>query len=315
MPEFWRLKMRLIALFALCLALFAPLLGKSEEFFVDVEEASIYCQKIGEGAPLFILHGGPGLSQGYLFEELSPLAEDRTCLFFDQRYCGNSTGELQMEFLTPERFVDDIESLRKALGFEKISLFGHSWGGYLAMRYAIAYPENVNTLILANSIPSCSNGMMLFMDEWFSRMAPIMDQFNAMSKNEELQSGNVDLHEELMRLAFEAYCYLPKSAHLLHLRMTPQAVINEQIIRDHLGAVLRTEYDLKPELSKFNIPTLILHGDTDIVPAETAKTTHEALIDSTLVILDRCGHFPFVEQPEAFLEEIRSFLSQSEISE
>lgn len=83
-------------------------------------------------------------------------------IFYDQRCCGQSTGEINASTINIETFVEDLDRIRQELGYKKISILGHSWGGFLAMNYATSHSENVDRLILSNSLPASSEEYTLF---------------------------------------------------------------------------------------------------------------------------------------------------------
>lgn len=118
--------------------------GSIKEGFVEAKNGRIYYQIVGKGDPVIVIHGGPGLDQGYLLPGMALLAKNHQVIFYDQ--CGSGRSSISVideQHINDEQFVEDLETLRKALGHPKITLVGHSLGGLLAMRYAIKYSSNV----------------------------------------------------------------------------------------------------------------------------------------------------------------------------
>lgn len=279
--------------------------------FVAATDAKLFYRAIGKGKPVLMLHGGPGLSQTYLLPEMSKLAENHLLIFYDQRGCGRSTGEINADSMTIEQFIGDIEALRVAFNYDKISLFGHSWGGLLAMHYAIAHPEHVDRLILSNSIPPSSEGLSEFMQEWVRRLAPFQAEMADIHATEGYRSGDPATIEHLQRLIFRTYCYLPEKADLLCLRASKEASINGAKVNEHLRTnVLFKSFDLRPALRSLSLKTLVIHGDADPIPVATAQNIHESIADSRFVILKNCGHFPYVEQPTEYFQALENFLKE-----
>jgi proline iminopeptidase len=124
------------------------------EGFVDANGVLIYWKSIGSGAPLFVVHGGPGASHDYFLPHLVPLARTNRLIFIDERGSGRSERLENAKLYTVENMVEDIEAVRRALALEKIALLGHSFGGVLAQSYALRYPENLSSLILCSSGPT-----------------------------------------------------------------------------------------------------------------------------------------------------------------
>jgi len=103
-----------------------------QEGYVDANGVLIYFAEFGHGPSLVVLHGGPGASHDYLLPWLLPLARSNQLLFIDERGSGRSERVQDVHQYTVENMVEDLEAVRAALGFDKISLLGHSYGGVLA---------------------------------------------------------------------------------------------------------------------------------------------------------------------------------------
>ncbi|MGA2555695.1 MAG: alpha/beta fold hydrolase, partial [Verrucomicrobiota bacterium] len=112
---------------------------RMEEGFVDAHGVLIYYAMVGSGAPLVILHGGPGASHDYFLPYLLPLARHNQLIFIDERGSGKSEKLEDPSGYTVENMVEDVEAVRKALTLGRISLLGHSCGGVLAQAYALRY--------------------------------------------------------------------------------------------------------------------------------------------------------------------------------
>src|SRR5580692_9151979 len=125
-----------------------------QEGFVDAHGALIYYTTVGRGAPLVIVHGGPGASHDYFLPYLLPLARTNKLIFIDERGSGRSEKLEDVKQYTVENMVSDVEAVRMALNLGKISLLGHSYGGVLAQAYALKYPEHLSHLILASTFSS-----------------------------------------------------------------------------------------------------------------------------------------------------------------
>src|SRR5207244_7785675 len=147
-----------------------------------------------------ILHGGPGFTQGYLLPQMTQLADNHFCIFYDQRACGASTGEITDSTMQIDPFVADIEAIRAHFGYKKMTVIGHSWGGFLAMHYALQHPEAVTNLVLLNSCPASSDEYALFIQEWSRRMQPYMQELAAIKETAQFQAGDPDTVELYYRL-------------------------------------------------------------------------------------------------------------------
>ncbi|HMA22827.1 MAG TPA: alpha/beta fold hydrolase, partial [Gemmatimonadaceae bacterium] len=112
---------------------------------LEIRDVSLFVKVMGQGYPLLLMHGGPGLDYTTL-SSLEPLADQFTLIFYDHRANGRSTGAA--ESMTWENLTADAEALRQSLGFDQWAVLGHSFGGQVALEYALRYPERVSQLLL-----------------------------------------------------------------------------------------------------------------------------------------------------------------------
>src|SRR5882672_9141330 len=125
-----------------------------QEGLVDAHGVLIYYKTVGRGAPLVIVHGGPGASHDYFLPYLLPLARRNRLIFIDERGSGRSEKLDDPAGYTVENMVEDLEAVRRELGLGKISLLGHSYGGVLAQAYAFKYQANLGHLLLCSTFHS-----------------------------------------------------------------------------------------------------------------------------------------------------------------
>ncbi len=280
------------------------------ESFVQAGDAQLFCSTLGQGKPLIVLHGGPGLSQDYLQPHLEELGKHHFVIFYDQRGSGKSTGEINPEDMNLETFIEDLDQVRKTYNLETVSILGHSWGGFVGLNYALKYPERVEKLILSNSMPASSDGLALFHAEWVRRNAPFIEELMKIRNDPAFIAGDPELTEHYYRVLFRVYCHCPESANFLNLKMSANANTNAvKIFGLMTKNVLCKPYNLHPLLSTLEVPTLIIHGQDDIVPSSTAQATCECLPNATLILIEDCGHFPYVEAPETYFCSLKDFLT------
>ncbi|MBS0624865.1 MAG: proline iminopeptidase-family hydrolase [Verrucomicrobia bacterium] len=266
-----------------------------------------YCVK-GEGNPLIVVHGGPGLSQKYL-SELEALSDTVQVIFYDQRGSGLSEGPIDEEHIYLERFVEDLEELRSHLGLEKISILGHSWGGYLAMNYAIAHPESVDRLILLNSMTATFPELLTFLEEYERRTGPFQIAIDEITHSASYAAGDSEAVAKHFRIVYRTYCKNPADAERLDLISLPQSNLNGiKTSEIMIKSCLLNPFDLREELKKLPCKTLIVHGDFDPIPLDAARTIKNSIPDSTLHVIENCGHFPHVEKPDETFLSLKQFL-------
>lgn len=277
--------------------------------FYRCQGSSNFLQSFCTGDPIIVIHGGPGMSQDYLLPQMIKLAETHQLIFYDQRGCGHSTCDITPDSIQVGTFIEDLEAIRKSLGHEKVTVLGHSWGGFLALHYANSHPESINKLIIMDSMPLSSEEFSLFAQEWMKRMAPYQEELKALMETPEFAEGDLLAIEKYYRTMFEIYCYNSENAHDLNLYMSPEAFINGMKVYEILAKnVFKKAYDFYDQLAQIHTPTLILHGDYDPIPSSAAQNLHEHICGSTYILLKNCGHFPYVECPDKLFKHINDFL-------
>ena len=132
--------------------------SNGEEMFVTVDgDTKLFCRVFGKNnSPVIVLHGGPGLGQNYLLPQMAEIGKFSSAVFYDQRGTGKSSSNNNWQSDPFQTYIEDIDRLRKAFNFKKISLLSHSWGGILASLYALTYPECVDKIIYLNPVPVSS---------------------------------------------------------------------------------------------------------------------------------------------------------------
>jgi proline iminopeptidase len=281
-----------------------------ESGLAPVNGIELFYKKVGSGQPIVVLHGGPGDSHSYFLPQMAALADRYQLIFYDQRASGQSTGSQDLGSVTAATFVADLEGLRQAQGLEKMTLLGHSWGGLLALLYALEYPDQVEALILVAPAPASALNLAELNKRLYGRMSPLERREVAEALALATEEPTPETMADFKQLLYSFYFYDRKVlADLSPIETSPAnarvAFQVNQAIWDSLG-----DYDLHQALTTLEIPTLIIHCNIDPVPIEGAQHIHEALPDSEFVQLKRCGHFPFIDNPRPFFEQLSAFLSR-----
>lgn len=309
--------------FLLCFCLFVSGINAQEsitkpyvkeeikEGFVSVRDGKLFYRMAGEGVPLIVLHGGPGLSQDYLLPQLYKLAENNLVIFYDQRGSGKSLEtKLDSNHINIDQFIDDLEALRTSFGIDKFILMGHSWGGLLAMQYAVDHQENLIGLILLNTAPADYKGQKGFIDEFEMRTKNIQNDIKSFFSYEDFKELNSAQISDLYRKLFSVYFYNPEKVKNLSLNFNVASAQSGFKVMEEMSKTywLQPNVNLFPSLKRLAIPTFILHGKQDIVPVWTVQEIKDAIPQSEIVVLDHCDHFPYIEQPSHFFYELNKFL-------
>jgi proline iminopeptidase len=279
--------------------------------YIAVNGGKIFFTSFGSNTtknPIIVLHGGPGaLDHTYLLPQMLDLATDRQVTFYDQRGSGKSLGfNLDPQTINITNFVQDLEALRKNLGYEQFTLLGHSWGGVLALNYAISYPQNISTLVLLASAPHNTQGFQIFLKEYDKRLAPLTPEITKITNSTDFKKLEPAALSAYYRLIFSKYFYNPDDVAKLSLSFNAESYKSGMSVTQILQKNYLAKFDLSNDLPKLKVPVLMIHGANDIVPLATAKATNDLLPDSKLVILQECDHFPYIEQSTEFLANVRS---------
>lgn len=279
--------------------------------FVKIDNGQLYYQIVGKGDPIVVIHGGPGFDQGYLLPGMAELAKNHQVIFYDQCGSGRSTVSIIDEkHINEEQFVEDLEKLRKALGYSKITVVGHSTGGMLAMRYAIKYAANVKKMVLMNTLPATTAGIHDFVEEVERRIAPSAAEIENLQKSQAFLENDPEAIAKFYNLFFQYYFHNPSDLQKLNMHLEPQGIATGMQVAKILEKAIFTKFiDLTDDLQKLRIPTLIIHGESDAIPLNTAQEIATAIKGAKLVVQKQCGHFPYIEKPEEWLAIVEEFLS------
>lgn len=272
-----------------------------EEQFADVNGVTLHYYVTGRGPVVLVPSPGWGPSVDYLMP-LTVLEERCTVVYFDTRHSGKSTGPQNAQHYSLEHFVADIEALRLHLGAPKIFLAGHSAAGHQALAYGIEHPGNLLGIIAIDANVALDDvrfaEMMKMIErrrtEPFYRAHPayIDEAFAVMTGG-----GDSLTIRDVIAKTGAFYFHEPRLAAEVFDRMQ----VDDQVLHYSQAAGFQSR-NLLPDLHRVTVPTLIIVGDDDFQcdPVSQAARMHENLPDSTLAIIKDCGHFPWVEQPEAF---------------
>lgn len=257
-------------------------------------------------APVMIVHhGAPGLgSKAEPKASFGPLADTYRIVIFDARGSGVSQDNAP---LTHEQWAADVDALRDWVGAEQIIMAGGSYGGFIAMEYAIRYPERVTALILRDTSPDNSNEELSRANALASTRVDLdLDKFYRIMDG--LTTSDEDLKEcwaEILPLYDHTY--------------DPQAVAHKvgatpYRYQTHNWAFTRNmpTYDIKAQLPAINCPTLVTVGRDDwITPVSCSETITDLIPNAELVVFEESGHSPQVEEAPRFQKVIREFLTRT----
>ncbi len=286
--------------------------------FIKVNGANLWVEAAGKGDPLFLISGGPGGSHVGL-HSMDSLSTTSTLVYIDNYGRGKSDLAKDPSEYTINRDVEDMEGIRKAMGYEKINVLGHSYGGMVVQAYAIKYPQHVKHLIIANSFFS---GEM-----W---------QANDDNCNHEIKTNYPEVWEQVMAVRAKGahssdpehvkvygevpygflYAYNPDK--FLH-GMDPSypnsfnLQVYYQMVGDDGDFIIGGDVakaDYRKQLKELNMPVLILAGRYDRVSVPSFAVQYKTYCpQAQFVMFEKSGHNPQVEEPEKEFKLIREFLA------
>ena len=266
-----------------------------------VRGITLFERRKGAGPSTVVLHGGPGAHHDYLLPGFDRLAHRRLLIYYDQRGGGRSPVPREVPTGWREQ-VEDLEALRAIWDIPRLSLAGYSWGSLLAVLYALEHPDRVASLALVSPAPVWRGGRA----EFERRLAARNANPEVQAARAAVQAGGLRERspEEYRRKMFEfsvaGYFHdWRKSAELTPFRITGRT---QQEVWDSLG-----DFDLRPRIPSLQVAALVVHGEDDPIPGETAREL-AGLLRAQFVSLPDCGHVPYVESPERFTRALDDFL-------
>ena len=258
----------------------------------------LFYVRVGEGLPCLVMHGGLGFDHTCLHPWLDPLGEEMHLVYYDHRGNGRS-GRPPTETITFEQLCADADALREHLGFEKVAVLGYSFGGCIALEYALRYPERLSHLILLDTAPAFDYGEEIEANA--RRKGATPEHLEALDASAETDAGLWRLWKSIEPLYFHTF-----DADLAE-RVLGKTI--PSVEASEAGDAILEAWDLTPRLGEISAPTLILVGEDDFIcPPSRAEIMHEGIPNSDLVIFERSGHFPYIEEPGAFFDAIRGWL-------
>ena len=270
-----------------------------------IRDVSLFVKIIGKGYPLLLMHGGPGLDYTTLLS-LKPLADHFTLIFYDHRCNGRSVGG-GVTSMTWENLTADADALRQSLGFDQWAVLGHSFGGHVALEYALRYPQHLSHLVLMGT-----GG-----DQWWvQKNAPDLlsrrgYNASAVQAARRFYTGQLtpgEFYSVLMKFMTAYYSRINLLGLAKEMLLGPRMEVRPEALIFGYSQLLNG-WTVMSQLSKINSPTLVLAGRSDFLfPPEHQAILSDRIPDSRLKIIEQAGHSPHVEQSARVVDLIKEFL-------
>lgn len=281
--------------------------------FTETTTAPLYWCAYGPpaGQRLLVLHGGPGAHHDYLLPQMLHLAKRYNVIFYDQRGGGKSRSD-EREHVAWKTHVMDLHAIIREFGIGSPSLVGYSFGGLIALLYAIESRRHdsmkaPSRLALLDCAPLRTEYRKEFETEFLRRQ----NSMEIRRMREELAASGLretdpaEYRQRTFELAVAPYFSDPSKAR----NLTPFRVTGR--IQNSVWDSLGSPYDLVKDLKPMGFPAMFIHGRDDPIPVASSREGSEAL-GAELVLLDDCGHVPYVEQPGQLFAALDRFLASTD---
>jgi proline iminopeptidase len=281
--------------------------------YLDVTGGRVWYEIVGggDGLPLLTLHGGPGFPHDYM-EPLGALGDQRPVIFYDQLGCGRSDRPDDGSLWRIERFTEEVKQVVAGLNLERYHLIGHSWGGMLAIDFALTQPPGLVGLILASPVVSVSR----FVKDLARLLAEMPVEMQAAIDKKEKEPayegedytlaeaefyrrhlfGDVDPDSEIVQRTFagmgqEVYGTMQGDSELT--------------VRGNLK-----DYERADRMGEIEVPVLLTCGRTDECTPESMAWAASLIPAAELVVFEESAHMPHLTETERYNSIVRSFLAR-----
>jgi proline iminopeptidase len=281
---------------------------------IKVDGYNIVSYSYGKGENvLFLLNGGPGLPCDYLRDPHIHLVEEGyRIVAFDQLGCGNSDRPEDVSLWNITRYVEEVETVRKELGIVNFHLLGQSWGGWLSIEYALTYPDEIRSLILANTC-----GDLQHLTTELNRMREALGSETVAMMLHHEAMGTID-HPE-----YQAAITILNYRHVCRLKEWPSSLLASvddwnmgpygtmQGPNEFLYIGNLKDWNRISDMDSLEMPTLIITGTHDEIGPACASRMNNVLPNSEVVVFHNSSHVPFYEEPDLYFKELQIFLSKN----
>jgi proline-specific peptidase len=289
---------------------------REKEGYVWLDGYRIWYRSVGGGEsehiPILILHGGPGAPHDYL-ENLEALASDtQRVIFYDQLGCGRSDQPDDTSLWRVERFVEELAGVRRELGLDRVHILGQSWGGMLAIEYALTQPQGLVSLILSNTTSS----IPMWVAEANRLRAELPPEVNdALVRHEEAGTTDDQEYQDAMQVFYDRHVIrvkpMPEYVQRAFDNISPVYYFMNGPSEFHVIGVIK-DWDRTDRLSEIHVPTLILSGRYDESTPAINTILHKGIAGSEWILFEHSSHLSHVEEAELYMQTVRAFLDRVE---
>ncbi|WP_093670583.1 proline iminopeptidase-family hydrolase [Sporolactobacillus nakayamae] len=275
----------------------------------------VWTRKVGDSPiKLLLVHGGPGMTHEYLecFEEQLP-PKGIEIYFYDQlgSYFSDQPDDPSLWHI--DRFVDELEEVRTKLGLDNFYLLGQSWGGLLAIEYALKYGKALKGLIVSNMIADVQSYVDHVNELREQLPKEIVEKMKAYEANEDF--GASEYQEYCMQLYQKCMCRLdpwPDAVNRTFQHLNEQVYLTIQGPNEFIISGNFKDWDRRDDLKKISNPTLLLTATHDSMPPKVIEKMGKEIPNAAVGICENGSHFSMWDDPEPYFKFITNFISQVE---
>jgi len=292
----------------------APPTPPIRDGYTTIQGYRLYWKSVGDPGPrgtVLALHGGPGMTHDYLLSLNDLAGAGYRIVYYDQLGCGKSDLAREPEEYSVERDTEDLELLRRALGLGRVHLLGSSYGGLLAIAYALAHPEGLRTLISASglaSVPLTVREMQRLKGEL---PAPIRDTLARWESTGDY--GQPEYLAAVQEFYHRHVCRLdpwPRELQytLDHVSLPKYGRMNGPNEFTIVGTI--RDWDVTRRLGEIHVPTLVTAGRYDEVTPTVARSIHQGIPRSEYRLFEESSHLAFWEERPRYMATLVDFLGR-----
>lgn len=277
--------------------------------YLDIGDTRLHVVQRGDGYPLLVLHGGPGLDHHEFGDYLDALADEYRLILIDQRSHGRSDRTPEYTW-TLQQMAADVRSLARALDLDRYAVLGHSYGAFIVLQHAVDFPGDAAQTIVSSGIPST---------RFFEHVAQNLASFEPVELREQVTSSwerekYVRTQEEVAELLHDQQPFQFADPHDPRIeeyeRRTAGAIYSPNVLR-HFASQEYGGIEVEDRLGDVPQPVLVLAGRHDrTCSVEAAQAIAEGVPQAELVVFESSGHMTFVEENDAYVRTVRDFLKR-----
>lgn len=276
---------------------------------VSIGDTRLYIVERGQGYPLLLLHGGPGLDHHEFGNYLDALTDRYRLILVDQRSQGLSDAA-PTETWTLKQMAHDVILLAEALGLTQYAVLGHSYGAFVALQNAVDFPGRASQTIVSSGVPG---------GKYLESAGANLERFEPLELRQQIaasmeREGAVQTGADFAQLMHDQWPFHfanPRDPRIQELENQMVDSVFSPAMLQHFAAQGYGGYEIEDQLARVTQPTLVLAGRHDrVCSAEAAEATARGIPDAQLRIFESSGHMSFVEENAAYVDVVRRFLNQ-----